>query len=72
MPELSDSKIKLFCADNSPLQPGSFIFDNTYKNISEKKKFEKDRKYAYFNTLLKIKSNYRNSNRSVHDYIFKP
>jgi hypothetical protein len=33
------SQVKLFCADNTILQPKDYIFDNTYRNVSEKKKF---------------------------------
>ena len=58
--------MKLFCADNTPLQPTNFIFDNTYKNMNQKRKFEHDPKYAYYNTLTKMKNNYINTNKSVY------
>lgn len=66
----AESPIKLFCADKTPLQVGNFIFDKTYKNVNEKRKFEKDPKYAYFNTLLKLKSNFRQSNKDVYGFLF--
>ena len=52
--------------DDSPVKPSNYIFDNTYRNMSEKKKFEKDPKFAYFNAIVKLKQNYLKNKRDVY------
>jgi hypothetical protein len=70
--ENTSRAFKLFCADDSPVHPTNYIFDKTYKNMTEKKRFERDPKFAYFNALIKIKNNYKQTNKDVYGYIFKP
>lgn len=48
------------------------MFDPTYKNVSEKRKFEKDRKFSYFNALVKMKNNYLNGNQEIYKHVFHP
>lgn len=67
----STKTLKLFCADGSPVHPTNYIFDKTYKNLSEKKRFERDPKFAYFNALVKIKNGYKQTNKEIYSYIFK-
>lgn len=57
--------------DDSPVKPANYIFDNTYRNMSEKKKFEKDPKFAYFNAIVKLKQNYMKNKRDVYEHMFR-
>lgn len=40
--------------DNQDLS--AFVFDEAYKSKFKKNKFERNHKFAYFNTVLKIKT----------------
>lgn len=62
--------------DDSPIIPTNFVFDETYRNVTDRKKFQNNRKYAYFNTLIKMKNDMHtnpNKNKSeLYKYIFEP
>lgn len=40
--------------------------------MNEKRRFERDPKFAYFNTLTKLKNNFRQSNQDVYGFLFNP
>lgn len=49
------SMSKSIFIDEQPVVASNFIFDDTYRNATDKKRFQKNRQYAYFNTLVKMK-----------------
>jgi hypothetical protein len=65
------TKIKLFCADSSLLHPKDYIFDKFYRNASQKKKFKKNPKFAYYNAFVKMKHNFLKNKKEIYKYVFK-
>lgn len=57
---------------NQPTLPSAFIFDETYRTKLDKNKFEHNRKFAYFNTVMKIKNKLSNHQHEVYEMVFDP
>lgn len=52
-------------------QSSSFIFDETYKTKFDKHKFEHNPKFAYFNTVMRIRNKLFN-HHEVYSMLFDP
>jgi hypothetical protein len=51
----SDTFNSSFYLDDKPTLPSTYIFDDVYKNATNKSKYSRNPKYMYFNTLLRMK-----------------
>lgn len=58
-----------FYLNESPSNNGQFIFDEVYKNQQDKVKFSHNPKYAYFNSIIKMRSKLQ-TDEKVYNSVF--
>ena len=56
--------------DGCPNYTSQYIFDDAYQNVDKKVRFEKNPKFMYFNTVLKMKNKLENSQRDIYTKVF--
>lgn len=59
-----------FYMDDHPNYSSQYIFDEAYQNVMKKKRFEKNPKFMYFNTVLKMKNKLENSQHDIYTKVF--
>ena len=66
----SHNRQRSFFMDPTTSTNSQYIFDDVYKNEQEKKKYSNNKKYTYFNSLIKMK-NKLNPSTDLYSKVFQ-
>lgn len=59
-----------FYLDQHPSIPADYIYDDLYKNVTNKSKFSRNPKYSYFNALMRMKQKLGDQ-QSIYEKVFQ-